>query len=328
MPSASASPAAAARNAIVLLTVMSEPPLKVPMASILGGECRDPVTRAAQVRGVERGGAGRAAGEERAKALRTPVAIRDACDYDAPAISDHPPMVDGAPVADRWGMPKVLIIDDEPDIVDLVSHHLKAQGYEPLGAATGADGLARAREHPDLIILDLMLPDMDGTEVLRALKAEERTRSIPVIFLSARSDEVDRVVGFELGGEDYVPKPFSPRELALRVRAVLRRRLDAAEEATVRRGGILIDTAGHRAEVDGVPIELTATEFKLLQYLLTHPGRVLERDRLLDAVWGQDVYVTPRTVDTHVQRLRQKLGVHGRLIETVRGVGYRCSAED
>ena len=255
------------------------------------------------------------------------MAIRDGCDYDAPAIGVRP-LVGRGPGGDRWGMLKVLIIDDEPDIVDLVSHHLKAQGYEPLGAATGADGLARAREHPDLIILDLMLPDMDGTEVLRALKADERTRSIPVIFLSARSGEVDRVVGFELGGEDYVPKPFSPRELALRVRAVLRRRQDAEEEAAVRRGGILVDTAGHRAEVDGVPIELTATEFKLLHYLITHPGRVLERDRLLDAVWGQDVYVTPRTVDTHVQRLRQKLGVHGRLIETVRGVGYRCSAEE
>jgi two-component system phosphate regulon response regulator PhoB len=225
-------------------------------------------------------------------------------------------------------MAKVLIIDDEPDIVDLVSHHLRTHGYEPTGAATGADGLERAREHPDLIILDLMLPDMDGTEVLRALKADERTRSIPVIFLSARSDEVDRVVGFELGGEDYVPKPFSPRELALRVRAVLRRRQDAEEEvAAIRRGAIMIDTAGHRAEVDGIPIELTATEFKLLHYLLRRPGRVLERDQLLDAVWGQDVYVTPRTVDTHVQRLRHKLGVHGKLIETVRGVGYRFAGD-
>jgi two-component system phosphate regulon response regulator PhoB len=200
--------------------------------------------------------------------------------------------------------------------VDLVSHHLKAHGYEPLGAATGAAGLDRAREHPDLIILDLMLPDMDGTEVLRALKADERTRSIPVIFLSARSDEVDRVVGFELGGEDYVPKPFSPRELALRVRAVLRRRQDAEEDGAVRRGGILIDPAGHRAEVEESrsssrpPNSSCSTTLSLA-------CRVLERD-WLDAVWGQDVYVTPRTVDTHVQRLRQKLG-HGSDRDVARG---------
>ncbi len=225
-------------------------------------------------------------------------------------------------------MAKVLIIDDEPDIIELVSHHLKANGYSSIGAGTGADGLRRARERPDLIILDLMLPDMEGTEVLRALKADERTRAIPVIFLSARSGEVDRVVGFELGGEDYVVKPFSPRELVLRVRAVLRRRHDAEEAATLRRGGLEIDSGRHRALVDGSPVELTATEFKLLEYLMRHPGRVLARDRLLDAVWGHDVYVTPRTVDTHMQRLRHKLGGHGRLIETVRGVGYRLSEED
>ncbi|HWN82252.1 MAG TPA: winged helix-turn-helix domain-containing protein, partial [Candidatus Udaeobacter sp.] len=179
----------------------------------------------------------------------------------------------------------------------------------------------------DLIILDLMLPDMDGTEVLRVLKADDRTRQIPVIFLSARTEEVDRVVGFELGAEDYVGKPFSPRELMLRVRALLRRRGDGEETGALRAGGLAVDLTSHRVEVDGEAVELTATEFRLLAHLMRKPGRVLERDRLLDAVWGQEVYVTPRTVDTHVQRLRQKLGSAGRLIETVRGVGYRFSDE-
>jgi two-component system phosphate regulon response regulator PhoB len=224
-------------------------------------------------------------------------------------------------------MARILVIDDEPDLVDLVVHHLRASGHEAISAGSGRAGLERAREQPDLIILDLMLPDMDGTEVLRALKADDRTRPIPVIFLSARTDEVDRVVGFELGAEDYVAKPFSPRELVLRVRALLRRRGDSEDAAAMRAGGLTVDLGSHRVEVDGEPVELTATEFRLLAHLMRKPGRVLERDRLLDAVWGQEVYVTPRTVDTHVQRLRQKLGAAGNMIETVRGVGYRFSEE-
>jgi two-component system phosphate regulon response regulator PhoB len=225
-------------------------------------------------------------------------------------------------------MAKILIIDDEPDIVDLVSHHLRGAGLDPVAALTGQDGLRRARERPDLIILDLMLPDIEGTEVLRALKADERTRAIPVLFLSARSGEVDRVVGFELGGEDYVGKPFSPRELVLRVRALLRRRVEGDGEVPLRVGNLVLDPAAHRVEVDGTVVELTATEFRLLYYLMRRAGRVLERDHLLDAVWGHDVHVTPRTVDTHVQRLRQKLGPAGDLVETVRGVGYRFRQAD
>jgi two-component system phosphate regulon response regulator PhoB len=224
-------------------------------------------------------------------------------------------------------MARILVIDDEPDLVDLVVHHLRANGHETVFAGTGRGGIERAREQPDLIILDLMLPDMDGTEVLRVLKADDRTRAIPVIFLSARTEEVDRVVGFELGAEDYVGKPFSPRELMLRVRALLRRRGDGDDTGALRASGLAVDLTSHRVEVDGEPVELTATEFRLLAHLMRKPGRVLERDRLLDAVWGQEVYVTPRTVDTHVQRLRQKLGSAGRLIETVRGVGYRFSDE-
>jgi two-component system, OmpR family, phosphate regulon response regulator PhoB len=224
-------------------------------------------------------------------------------------------------------MAKVLVIDDEPDLVDLVVHHLKASGHETVAAADGRTGILRANEQPDLIILDLMLPDMDGTEVLRSLKADERTRAIPVIFLTARTEEVDRIVGFELGAEDYVAKPFSPRELMLRVRVLLRRRGEAEETGALRAGGVAVDLSSHRVEVDGEAVDLTATEFRLLAHLMKRPGRVLERDRLLDAVWGQEVYVTPRTVDTHVQRLRQKLGTAGSMIETVRGVGYRFSDE-
>jgi two-component system, OmpR family, phosphate regulon response regulator PhoB len=220
-------------------------------------------------------------------------------------------------------MARILVIDDEPDLVDLVGHHLRANGHEIQSAGTGQLGIERARELPDLIILDLMLPDMDGTEVLRTLKGEERTRPIPVIFLSARTDEVDRVVGFELGAEDYVAKPFSPRELMLRVRALLRRHGDADDLGPLRMGGLLLEPAAHRVLVGDEPVTLTATEFRLLLYLMRRAGRVLERDHLLDAVWGQEVYVTPRTVDTHIQRLRQKLGPAGRHIETVRGVGYR-----
>jgi two-component system phosphate regulon response regulator PhoB len=221
-------------------------------------------------------------------------------------------------------MPRVLVIDDEPDIVDLVSHHLKSGGLEPVAALTGADGLRQAREVlPDLIILDLMLPDLEGTEVLRALRNDDRTRAIPIIFLTARSTEVDRVVGFELGGDDYVTKPFSPRELVLRVRAVLRRFADPEPAGMVRSGSLVIDPSRHRVEVDGVEIELTATEFRLLSYFIRRAGHVLGRDQLLDVVWGDEVFVTPRTVDTHIQRLRQKLGSAGQRIETVRGVGYR-----
>jgi two-component system phosphate regulon response regulator PhoB len=221
-------------------------------------------------------------------------------------------------------MPRVLIIDDESDIVDLVSHHLKSGGLDPVGARTGTDGLKQARDLlPDLIILDLMLPDIEGTEVLRALRSDDRTRTIPIIFLSARSTELDRVVGFELGGDDYVTKPFSPRELVLRVRAVLRRFSDPEPTGILQSGSLVVDPTRHRVEADGVEIELTATEFRLLAFLMRRAGRVLGRDQLLDVVWGGEVFVTPRTVDTHIQRLRQKLGSAGQRIETVRGVGYR-----
>jgi two-component system phosphate regulon response regulator PhoB len=189
----------------------------------------------------------------------------------------------------------------------------------------GADAVHLAQEHrPAAILLDIMLPDLQGTEVLKRLRADEATASIPVIFLTARGEEVDRVVGFELGADDYVVKPFSPRELVLRVKALLRRSsgADAAGDVLVR-GTITLDTARHRVQVGGRQVELTPTEFRLLQFLMERPGRVLGRDRLLNSVWGSEVYVTDRTVDTHVKRLRSKLGSDADLIETVRGVGYR-----
>ena len=222
-------------------------------------------------------------------------------------------------------MPKVLVVDDESDLLDLVTHHLEGAGFEVLGALRGEEGLELARsEDPDLILLDIMLPDYLGTEILKRLRQSPDTASIPVIFLTARGEETDRIVGFELGADDYIVKPFSPRELVLRVKARLR-----AAEATVGdseilvRKGIRLDRRRHEVTIEDTPIELTPLEFSLLANLMEQPGRVLSRDRLLEQVWGDDVYVTDRTVDTHIKRLRAKLGTHSKLVETIRGVGYR-----
>ncbi len=220
----------------------------------------------------------------------------------------------------------VLVVDDERDLLDLVAHHLRGAGLEAVTTTLGADAVRLAQEHrPGAILLDIMLPDLQGTEVLKRLRAQEATAGIPVIFLTARGEEVDRVVGFELGADDYVVKPFSPRELVLRVKALLRRSSGADESAgdVLTRGSITLDTARHRVEIAGREVELTPTEFRLLQYFMERPGRVLSRDQLLNSVWGSEVFVTDRTVDTHVKRLRSKLGSDADLIETVRGVGYR-----
>ncbi len=223
----------------------------------------------------------------------------------------------------------VLVIDDERDLLELIAHHLKGAGFEVLTAARGAEGARLAAErHPDLILLDIMLPDVQGTDILRRLRQDQATASIPVIFLTARGEEVDRVVGFELGAEDYVVKPFSPRELTLRVKALLRRAAseEPAEDKVVQRGGIRLDRGRHEVTVAGEVLDLTPTEFNLLAFLMDRPGRVLGREALLDKVWGSDVFVTDRTVDTHVKRLRSKLGPGADAIETVRGVGYRFRA--
>jgi len=192
-------------------------------------------------------------------------------------------------------------------------------------SASGSDALAALRRAPpDVMILDLMLPDLSGTELCARVRADQRLAALPIIMLTAKSEEIDRVVGLELGADDYVTKPFSPRELALRVRAVLRRRAPTGEEARVlEHGALRVDPDSHRASVDGREITLTAKEFQLLVALMGRPGRVMTRERLLDEVWGSDITVTSRTIDTHLKRLREKLGRAGDLIETVRGVGYR-----
>ncbi|MBI5587771.1 MAG: response regulator [Deltaproteobacteria bacterium] len=223
--------------------------------------------------------------------------------------------------------PRILVVDDETDILNLLDYNLKKAGFKVLLAKDGPEAIetAKARK-PDLILLDIMLPNMEGTEVLKRLKNFEATRLIPVIMLTAKGEEVDKIIGFELGAEDYITKPFSPRELILRVRAVLKRASDAKEpapEKTLSFKDLTVDFSRHRVTVKGSEVVLSSQEFKLLAELLGSRGRVLSRDALLDRAWGRDCFVIPRTVDTHVRRLRSKLKGAGKYIETVRGVGYR-----
>ncbi|HEU4427372.1 MAG TPA: response regulator transcription factor [Myxococcota bacterium] len=221
----------------------------------------------------------------------------------------------------------VLIVEDEPDLAELVRFHLAQAGFAVEVAHSGRAGLeAIRRARPALVVLDLMLPDLSGTDVCREVRSDPKLRELPILMLTARGDEVDRVVGFELGADDYVTKPFSPRELVLRVRAILRRAEGEPQKSSVlRRGALQLDAERHRCTVDGEAIELTAKEFRLLEVLMSRPGHVMTRQRLLDDVWGSDITVTERTIDTHLKRLREKLGVAGDSIETVRGVGYRLA---
>lgn len=221
---------------------------------------------------------------------------------------------------------RILVVDDEPDILNLLEYNLKRAGFQAILAKDGPEAIEAAKVHrPDLVLLDIMLPDMEGTEVLRRLKALESTSLIPVIMLTAKGEEVDKIVGFELGAEDYITKPFSPRELILRVKAVLKRSSERPEpqDKTVSYNELSVDLSRHKVTVAGKPIELSSTEFRLLTELMQAKGRVLTRDTLLDRAWGRDCFVIPRTVDTHVRRLRSKLGAAGEYIETVRGAGYR-----
>jgi two-component system phosphate regulon response regulator PhoB len=221
---------------------------------------------------------------------------------------------------------RILVVDDEPDLLELVRVNLSQAGFEVETAETGRQALERVRRTPpDLLILDLMLPDLSGTEVCRHLRQDSSLAEIPIIMLTARADEVDRVVGLEVGADDYVTKPFSPRELTLRVRAVLRRRQpgSAGSSQVLERAALRLDPVRHRCFVDQTEVELTAKEFALLHGLMMRPGRVMTREQLLDDVWGTDIAVTTRTIDTHLKRLREKLGSASHLIETVRGVGYR-----
>ena len=220
---------------------------------------------------------------------------------------------------------RILIIEDEEDILNLLRYTLQSSGYDVITSGNGRDGLDKARSHdPDLVLLDLMLPGLGGFEVCRELKADQNTKAIPVIMLTAKGEEVDRIVGLELGADDYVVKPFSPRELILRVKAVLRRAEGVeVSGASWTRDGIKVDFERHSVEVSGRDIALTATEFRLLTEIIQAKGKVLSRDALLSRVWGYEFDGYARTVDTHVRRLRQKLGTFSGLIETVRGVGYR-----
>lgn len=226
----------------------------------------------------------------------------------------------------------ILLVDDEQDLIETLRYSLEREGFATLSAHSGAAalGILSQNQIPDLVLLDWMLPDMSGTEVCRTLRMTERTRQVPVIMVSARSEEIDRVVGFELGADDYVTKPFSVRELLLRIRAILRRRATEAtsvEEPKFDR--LRVDLERHQVWIDDQPITLTALEFRLLTTLMTRRGRVQTREMLLQDVWGLQVDVTTRTVDTHVQRLRKKLGtVVGNYIETLRGVGYRFLVSD
>ena len=221
----------------------------------------------------------------------------------------------------------ILIVDDEPDVLDLVTYNVKKAGYKTLAARDGATALQTARnELPALVVLDLMLPNLDGTEVCRQLKADPKTARIPVIMLTAKAEEVDRIVGLELGADDYVVKPFSPRELVLRIKKILERAAaTSAPTEVLKAGDVLMDTAKHSVTVKGQLVELTNTEFKLLATLMERRGRVQTRDSLLTDVWGYEGDVDTRTVDTHVRRLREKLGKAADAIETVRGVGYRLA---
>lgn len=224
--------------------------------------------------------------------------------------------------------PKVLIVEDEADLLKLIAFNLAQAGFDTLTAATGAAAIDLARTHrPDVVLLDLMLPDVLGTEVCRQLRQMPETSDVAVVMVTAKGEEIDRVVGFELGADDYVVKPFSPRELVLRVKALLKRanRQPAPPESTheiIEYGELRVDVSAHEVRVDGELVDLTALEFRLLTHLMSRPGRVQSRERLLDDVWG-DVSVTERTVDTHMKRLREKLGSASRYLETVRGVGYR-----
>ena len=221
--------------------------------------------------------------------------------------------------------PRILVVEDEPDISDLITLHLEKAGNIVLRAFDGPQGLHTVqKKNPDLVVLDLMLPEMDGKEVLRRIRQDPATRAIPVLILTARTDEVDRIVGFEIGADDYMTKPFSPRELVLRIEAVLKRSRPAQTAAKlIQSGSLLIDPERHRVEVNGETLDLTITEFRLVHYLATHAGRVQSRNILLDQVWGYSYEGYSRTVDTHVRRVRKKLGTLRDCIETIRGVGYR-----
>ena len=228
-------------------------------------------------------------------------------------------------------MPKILVVDDEPDAVELIKFNLKGAGYEVLTAGDGDEALKKARSVlPDLIVLDVMLPEVDGLEVCKILRRDQRVSATPILMLTAKAAEIDRVLGFELGADDYVTKPFSPRELILRVKRLLGRGQQAAQgvkQDVITLKELILNIPRHQATVKGRTIDLTATEFRLLTVLVQRRGRVQSREQLLQDVWDYDNIIDTRTVDTHMRRLREKLGPAAKYLDTVRGVGYRFLEE-
>ncbi len=222
---------------------------------------------------------------------------------------------------------RVLVVDDERDIVDLLRYNLEREGYEVIAAGNGQQALEKAASKPDLILLDLMMPVLDGFETCKRLKGNPATASIPVVILTARSGEVDEVLGLELGAEDYIQKPISPRKLVARVKAVLRRRENAgvenAGEAVIRAGRLEIRRSSYTVTLGKKELFLPRKEFDVLALLASNPGKVFSREMVLNAVWGSDVVVVDRTVDVHIRKIREKLGHDASLIETIKGVGYR-----
>jgi len=222
---------------------------------------------------------------------------------------------------------KIVVIEDEEDILEVIAYNLKREGYDVTTSTSGEDGLTKIeRFAPNLVILDLMLPEIDGLDLCRKLKSDPVTQSIPVIMVTAKGEESDVVLGLGMGADDYVVKPFSPKELVARVKAVLRRSRSAPEKERkdrIARDGIIIDPQRHDVRVDGESVTFTATEFRLLHFLASHPGRVFTRDQLLTRVIGEEAIVIDRNIDVHVRAIRKKLGEQRQLIETIRGVGYR-----
>lgn len=225
----------------------------------------------------------------------------------------------------------ILVVEDESSVREMIEFALKRAGFVIMAAGDAAQAQAMmAQRTPDLILIDWMMPGLSGVDFVRRLKNSEASRRIPVIMLTARSDEMDKVQGFDVGADDYVTKPFSPRELVARIKAVLRRAAPTAQDRVMDVEGLRLDPSDHRVTAHGNAVDLGPTEFRMLHFFMAHPERVYSRGQLLDKVWGSDVYIEERTVDVHIRRLRKALAEHGhdRLIQTVRGTGYRFSARD
>lgn len=222
---------------------------------------------------------------------------------------------------------KILIVEDEAPIREMLAFVMEQHGYQPVEAGTFEQGLEAVTEpYPDMILLDWMLPGGSGVQLAKQLKSQDHTRHIPIIMLTARSEEEDKVRGLEVGADDYITKPFSPKELMARMRAVFRRVSPTSLDEPLEVEGLKLDPVSHRVSSKGTPVDMGPTEFRLLHFFMTHPDRVYSREQLLDHVWGTNVFVEDRTVDVHIRRLRKAIGEHDALVQTVRGVGYRFSA--